>query len=79
MPLFLVRVRREVEVVEEGNFSLEADDADSANQKAKEAIADGSADIDWGDRPYSWKTKPATHIEEIEILANGTEDITEHF
>jgi hypothetical protein len=77
MPLWLVRVKRKVEVVEYGDFTVEADDLAHARWQAENAIEDGEP-IDWSGDPQRVKHSP-TEIEEIEILANGTEDIKERF
>lgn len=74
MPLWLVKVSRKVEVTELGDFSIEAVNAKDARVKAKEAIASRSADIGWDENPVARRSKVA-RIEEVEILADGNEDI----
>jgi hypothetical protein len=78
MPLFLVRVKRWTRVVEYGDFSVEAGDPDQAKAIAKSAIAEG-ATIAWEPLDMKNRMPGVTRLEEVEILANGTEDITEHF
>lgn len=78
MPLFLVRVKRWTKVTQRGDFSVEANDPDHASSLAKSAIADGSARIAWDETPKGAKcTTP--RVEEIELLADGSEDIRESF
>jgi hypothetical protein len=73
MPLFLVRVSRVEKVIEFGDFSIEADSAEAAKTKAGVALSKGDPGIDWNGE--SGKQHGRIKIEEIEILATGTEDI----
>jgi hypothetical protein len=78
MPLFLVRVKRWTRVVEYGDFSIEAADPDQARTFAKSAMADG-VNIAWDPLDMKNRMPGVTRIEEIEILATGTEDIRDRF
>jgi hypothetical protein len=78
MTLFLIRVKRWTRVVQYGDFSIEADDPDQARTFAKSAIAEG-ANIVWEPVDMANRMPGVTKLEEVEVLANGTEDIKEHF
>jgi hypothetical protein len=77
MPLYLVRVSRLVEVVEYGDFSIEADNHLEAQEKAKAALK-GKPDINWEQDRERGEVHPI-RIQEVEDLATGTEDIREQF
>jgi hypothetical protein len=78
MPLFLVRVKRWTRVVQHGDFSIEAADLDQAKAIAKSAIAEG-AQIKWDPLDMKNRMPGVTRLEDVEILADGTEDIRDGF
>lgn len=78
MPLFLVSVKRKRSQTEYGEFSIEADDVTQARARATAALASGEPpDISWDG--CSGASHGKAQIDEVEILANGTEDIRESF
>lgn len=76
MPLYLIKARRKVEFVETGEFSIEATNLADARVEGVNALAEGEP-IHW-DGLKRVKHSPAK-IEEIEVLADGNEDIREQF
>lgn len=80
MPLYLVKVRRQVRLDQEGEFVVESDDLVEAQKTANRMSANPSAmvEVPWVSKDIQASTDPVI-IEEVEILAEGTEDIRERF
>ncbi len=80
MPLFLVSVEGKFHYTAEGSFAIEAATLDEARIAGEKALQNGTADVTWDqDRiPEDIANSPPV-VTEVEILAEGTEDIKERF
>lgn len=79
MPLFLISARRKIEVAQTGDFVIEASGPTEARQKAANDLACALLDIEWANVPDAQKNAQeiSAEIVDVELLADGDEDIRE--